>query len=101
MFVSEYPVFNVIPRNKHASLSQPFVNFDCVVRGNPRPHLAWLYNNERILLNDRISLKHNGSIFIENIQVKDAGNYTCRAENIYGIIGATANLEVRSKLMIP
>lgn len=98
--VSEQPVFSVLPRNQIASLSQPFVSFDCVVQGNPRPHLTWLFNREKILLNDRVSLKHNGTIFIEDIQTKDAGQYTCQAENINGVIYASAYLDVMRKSTI-
>lgn len=100
-YVSARPFFRVIPRNQYARLSQSFISFDCVVQGNPRPHLAWLFNSEKILLNDRVSLKHNGTIFIENIQTRDAGLYTCQAENINGVIAASANLEVMRKTMIP
>lgn len=100
MSVSERPIFSVLPRNQFASLSQPFVSFDCVVQGNPRPHLAWLFNSEKILLNDRVSLKHNGTIFIENIQTNDAGQYTCQAENINGVIAASAYLDVMRKSTI-
>lgn len=98
--VSGRPTFSVLPRNQFAGLSQPFVSFDCVAQGNPRPHLAWLFNSEKILLNERVSLKRNGTIFIEDIQPKDAGQYTCQAENINGVITATAFLEVMRKSIV-
>lgn len=101
MSVSGRPTFSVLPRNQYARLSQPYVSFDCVVQGNPRPHIAWLLNSEKILLDDRVSLQHNGTIFIENIQTRDAGQYTCQAENINGVIAASANLQVMRKSMIP
>ena len=47
-----------------------------------------------ILLNERLSIRPNGSILIDNIQEFDAGQYTCLAENINGKINATADLEV-------
>lgn len=101
MTVSARPMFKILPRNQFARLGQPIVRFDCVVKGNPRPHLAWLFNSERILLNDRVSLKHNGTIFIENIQPRDAGQYTCQAQNVNGAVTASASLSVLGKLMIP
>lgn len=94
------PMFSVLPRNQFASLTQRFVRFDCVVQGNPRPHLAWLFNNQKILLNDRITLKHNGTLYIEELEPTDAGQYTCRAENANGINTATARLDILRKSMI-
>ncbi|XP_049884964.1 peroxidasin [Pectinophora gossypiella] len=90
----DYPVFTVLPRNQIAKLHQPAVYFNCVATGNPRPHIVWLFNEERMLLNERITLKHNGSIVIENVEVSDAGTYTCQAENINGVLAASASLQV-------
>ncbi|KAJ2954273.1 hypothetical protein O0L34_g2524 [Tuta absoluta] len=92
---SDTPVFTVLPRKQSAKLHQPEpVHFDCMAQGNPTPHIVWFFNGERMLLNERISLKHNGSLFINNVQNTDAGTYTCQAENINGIIGASASLDV-------
>lgn len=78
-------------------INQPFVNFDCVAKGNPTPHIMWYFNEERVLLTDRISMHHNGSIVIEKVQNEDSGIYTCQAENINGKIKASASLEVMGK----
>ena len=51
-------------------------------------------------MNERLSIRHNGSIFIEDIQESDAGQYTCLAENIYGKVNATAALEVMGKSLL-
>lgn len=87
-----------MPQKQFAKLNQQFIKFDCAANGHPKPHIAWRFNNERILLNERISIRHNGSIFIEDIQESDAGQYTCLAENIHGKVNATAALEVMGKL---
>ncbi|XP_041987312.1 peroxidasin [Aricia agestis] len=89
-----YPVFTILPRKQIAKVEEPIVHFDCVARGNPPPHISWYFNGERIVLTDKISMSHNGSIFIENVQNEDAGTYTCQAENINGKISATVSLEV-------
>ncbi|XP_022833229.1 peroxidasin-like [Spodoptera litura] len=88
------PVFTVKPQKQFAKLEQESINFDCAANGHPKPHVAWRFNGERILLNERISIRSNGSIFIANIQESDAGLYTCLVENINGKVNASAALEV-------
>ncbi|CAK1588655.1 unnamed protein product [Parnassius mnemosyne] len=88
-----YPVFNILPRDRIARLNEN-VRFDCVAKGNPAPHIVWYFNQARMLLTDRITMHHNGSIVIEKIQHTDAGKYTCHAENVKGKITAEAVLEV-------
>lgn len=92
--VTGYPVFTILPRKQVVKINQRLARFDCVAKGNPTPHISWYYNGERILLTERISMRHNGSILIENIQHEDAGLYTCQAENINGKITASVTLEV-------
>ncbi|XP_072930563.1 peroxidasin [Epargyreus clarus] len=89
-----YPVFTILPRKQIVKLNQKSVNFDCVAKGNPPPHITWLFNDEKILLSERISMNHNGTIFIEKVQDVDAGVYTCEAENLNGKITASVPLEV-------
>nr|XP_049708336.1 peroxidasin [Helicoverpa armigera] len=89
------PVLTLAPRSHLTTLSQQrHINFDCIAKGHPKPHISWLFNGERILLTERMSLHRNGSIFIDNIQDTDAGVYTCVAENIHGKVNATATLEI-------
>ncbi|KAJ8737014.1 hypothetical protein PYW07_000285 [Mythimna separata] len=88
------PVLSILPQKQFAKLNQPSINFDCVANGHPKPHIAWLFNGERILLTEHISISHNGSIFIADIQASHAGQYTCVAENINGKVNASADLEV-------
>lgn len=86
-----------MPRNQIVKMNQPLTRFDCVAHGNPKPHISWYFKDERILLSDRISMRHNGSIVIENVQQEDSGLYTCQAENINGKITAAVILEVMGK----
>lgn len=82
------------PRKQKVPVNSPFVRFDCVGLGDPKPHLAWYFNGARILLDDHISLHHNGSLVIEGVKSTDAGSYTCQAVNVNGVINATADLEI-------
>ncbi|XP_032526637.1 peroxidasin [Danaus plexippus] len=89
-----FPVFTILPRKSVVNINQPYARFDCVAKGNPKPHISWYFNGERILLTDRITMHHNGSIVIENIKYEDTGSYTCQAENVNGKITASVTLEV-------
>lgn len=76
---------------------EPFVSFDCIAEGSPKPHLSWLFDGERLLLNQRTKIQRNGTIFIHDVQSEDAGQYTCVAENINGKITASVTLEIMGK----
>ncbi|XP_050683951.1 peroxidasin-like [Leptidea sinapis] len=89
-----FPIFTILPRKQEVRINQPLVRFDCTARGNPEPHISWLFNGEKMLLSDRVTMRHNGSIFIENVDFNDSGNYTCEAENILGKISSSGSLEV-------
>lgn len=91
------PELVVQPSRQFAKIGQQLVTFDCVARGHPKPHIVWLFDGQRILLNERILIRYNGSLFIQNIQDTDAGLYTCIAENVNGKLNATAPLEVMGK----
>ncbi|KAM3968773.1 LOW QUALITY PROTEIN: peroxidasin [Aphomia sociella] len=91
---NDLPQFTVSPRTQSVKINQPIVTFDCVAIGKPKPHLSWFFNEERILLSERNSIRPNGSIVIQNVQTTDAGSYSCQAENINGKIVASADLEV-------
>lgn len=88
------PVFVSTPQKRFAKINETSVMFDCTATGFPKPHVAWYFNGERMLLNERIILQHNGSILIKNVQNSDAGVYTCQVENIHGKISASVPLEV-------
>lgn len=91
---NEPPVMTLEPKRQIVKLNENSVAFHCIAKGYPKPHIVWLFNGERILLNERISIHKNGSIVIKNIKNSDAGSYTCQAENINGKITVSVPLEV-------
>lgn len=97
---SDHPVFTISPQNQMATRYQNFATFDCVAAGDPKPHISWSFNGEKILISDRISLKHNGSIVIEKVENSDAGTYSCEAENIHGKISSSVSLQVLGQCVI-
>lgn len=91
------PAVTVIPTKQYAKREQATVHFDCASKGHPKPHVAWLFNGERILLTERLSIHRNGSLFIQAVEESDAGEYTCQAENSHGKVKASAILDVYGK----
>ncbi|XP_063632810.1 peroxidasin [Cydia splendana] len=91
---NEIPVFKIRPKSQVVKKRNIRVRFDCVAKGNPPPHIAWYFKGTRLLLDPRTDLKLNGSIFIDDVQYVDAGEYTCVAENILGKVNASAELKV-------
>lgn len=84
----------MLPEGQIAKLGQDYVIFNCSASGTPKPHLSWFYNDQKILLSNRVSIFHNGSIKIEDIKDTDAGSYSCQAKNVHGKIKSTIDLEI-------
>lgn len=93
-FESRELQFIALPLKTTVNLSD-HISFDCMATGEPKPHISWWFNKERLLLNERISIIKNGTLVINNIQLDDIGEYTCLAENINGKISTSAGLEIR------
>ncbi|KAL8220129.1 UNVERIFIED_CONTAM: hypothetical protein K2H54_039333 [Gekko kuhli] len=56
------------------------VNFHCQATGIPPPTVRWLFGNQDLsLLGDDRILVDRGQLVIENIQLSDAGVYSCEA----------------------
>ncbi|XP_054713925.1 hemicentin-1-like [Uloborus diversus] len=58
----------------------------CKASGYPAPEIDWLKNNSPLLLtNSKYAKMENSSIHVSNVNLEDAGNYTCRATNEAGL----------------
>ncbi|XP_041425775.1 peroxidasin homolog [Xenopus laevis] len=56
------------------------VQLPCQAKGIPLPKISWIRNGEKVSSSQgHISVSTNGSLHINNIQLADAGVYTCRA----------------------
>ena len=57
---------------------------ECFAEGKPKPQVLWYKNGQRIKTDSRVYFDSFGYLTFTQVQLIDAGNYICRAENIAG-----------------
>ncbi|XP_075064418.1 neogenin isoform X3 [Mixophyes fleayi] len=69
----------------------------CVISGYPTPNVRWSHKQEEILFgsSDRLAMLARGSLQISNVTGKDAGIYTCTADNGNQTINAQAEVLIQ------
>ncbi|KAJ9581128.1 hypothetical protein L9F63_023694, partial [Diploptera punctata] len=72
------------------------VHLRCHAKGNPRPNITWTHDGNSISHLDNITKYDDWSLILENLNLSDAGNYTCIVCNIMGCINSTTKLDVVS-----
>ncbi|KAG7230562.1 hypothetical protein INR49_025278 [Caranx melampygus] len=71
------------------------VTLPCVLlAGNPLPERQWLHNYGLVTSDQYITVRRDGSLHIERVQLDDAGDYTCLAENVLGATNHTTTVNV-------
>ncbi|KAL0279933.1 UNVERIFIED_CONTAM: hypothetical protein PYX00_001383 [Menopon gallinae] len=63
------------------------VTLACDIRSSPNPVTSWYRNGELVVRTNRVTPTWNGEtamLEIENLEMEDAGVYTCVAENEFG-----------------
>ncbi|XP_069698018.1 hemicentin-1-like isoform X2 [Periplaneta americana] len=75
----------------------------CTTRGNPKPDIKWLHNGRIVekgttsvasnSLGDRSSIEEH-TLFLQKVEIPDAGKYTCLASNIAGVTEKNYRLKV-------
>ena len=69
----------------------------CVADGSPYPDITWWNNNRIVSPNSRVSVSNSGQhLRIQDIELYDAGDYTCLAENSVARRTITASITVIS-----
>lgn len=75
--------------------------FSLFSKGYPQPTVSWHKNGQELNPKDGsviISWELNHArLELQNVAVKDAGRYTCRAVNSVGSASSTADVVVKSK----
>ena len=72
-------------------------SFQCDVKGNPAPQVKWLKQNSS-LPNDKRIVQSGNALMIKDVTSQDGGMYTCKAENILGVMTSSATLTVQGEL---
>ncbi|XP_053178575.1 hemicentin-1 [Scomber japonicus] len=71
------------------------VTLPCVLlAGNPLPERQWLHNYGIVTSDQYLTVRRDGSLHIERVQLDDAGDYTCLAENAVGATNHTTTVSV-------
>lgn len=68
--------------------------------GYPQPNISWSKNGQELQPKDgaKTSYAHNHvRLELKNVNVKNAGRYTCTASNECGSASSTADLVVKSE----
>ena len=71
------------------------VRLQCHAVGEPPPTLHWTLGGKKIHTSDRIQVLPNGSLYMKHVRKTDAGNYSCKAQNIHAKDTITYNLIVQ------
>ncbi|XP_052813115.1 uncharacterized protein LOC128240501 isoform X5 [Mya arenaria] len=75
------------------------VKFTCVIVGEPRPEVQWMFEHKPISdTNRHFSMKQEGdsyTLIVKGVRYDDAGKITCKAFNEEGEVYCSANLHVR------
>ncbi|XP_068599564.1 hemicentin-1 [Brachionichthys hirsutus] len=71
------------------------VSLSCVLlAGKPLPERQWLHNYGLVTSDQYVTVRKDGSLHIESIQLDDAGDYTCLAESVIGATNHTTTVNV-------
>lgn len=70
------------------------------VKGTPAPTLEWFKDGKELVTSERVTIKSNlsdgiYSLIIQDCDTKDAGRYSCSAENDAGETKCSARLDVK------
>lgn len=69
-----------------------------VTKGDAPIELIWLFNDHRLRTGDGVLITHTNQklsmLFIESVQPRHAGNYTCIARNRAGQVQHSSDLKV-------
>ena len=95
------PTILKIPVDVHSPIGSQ-AQFDCVADGNPTPIVKWQRDNIPVQLTT--SHKHQvtsaGSLIIQEVSHIDEGVYECIAENVAGVVQASAQLTVWGEFVL-
>lgn len=78
------------------------VTLEGILDGHPTPEVTWTKNGSPLHENESVKISwelNHAKLVIKNVNVKDAGKYTCTAVNEAGSAVSTTDLVVKSKFI--
>ena len=98
----EPPCFLVAPKDVHV-VKTGFLMLPCLATspGGVETRTQWFYDHTPLAtLGEKHAVLKNGSLLLSNIYPAQAGNYSCRASNQYGVSIVTAHIMVSSEYLM-
>ena len=86
------------PVGKAVNESQTAV-LKCAVHGNPPPQVTWSKLNSSFPVGRHV-VESSGALIVKDARPGDDSVYSCTAENLLGIVNATAKPTVQCKLLV-
>ncbi|XP_033181695.1 matrix-remodeling-associated protein 5-like isoform X2 [Mastacembelus armatus] len=82
------------------------VSLSCKASGSPAPHMSWVLPDGNIIwqglvISDGLTIHSNGSLFLPNPSLREAGHYRCIALNKYGSDSLSMQLELKPQHLPP
>ncbi|KAJ9596374.1 hypothetical protein L9F63_012602, partial [Diploptera punctata] len=81
------------------------VVLDCIVDGFPQPSVSWYKNGQDLVPKEGSVIVtwelNHAKLELHNVNVKDAGRYTCKAINSVGTASSTADIVVKKTIFPP
>ena len=72
------------------------VIFRCRIQSEPAHMSEWSFNGEALVNDNKYTIEDSfEKLIINDVNLNDAGEYTCTAENIHGTVNASAILFVQ------
>lgn len=74
------------------------VEFKCTIIGKPEPKITWYKDGDEIIPTRRTRLSYNdgvSSLFLSDLNLSDAGSYSCKAVNKFGHISTSSDLDIQ------
>ncbi|XP_054440698.1 hemicentin-2 [Pteronotus mesoamericanus] len=90
------PVFQVEPQDVTARSGED-VALRCQATGEPVPTVEWLRAGRPLRASRRLRTLPDGSLWMERVELRDAGAYECVAHNLLGSVTARAFLAVKEE----
>ena len=84
------------PVGTRANESQTAI-LKCTADGYPPPKVTWSKVNSSLPAGRHV-IEPSGALIVKDVRPGDDGVYSCRAENVFGRVNATAKLTVQCKL---